>query len=327
MQKQVPKLQRPNPAMGEKLISAFESGNGTFTGTKKGVDGVDHINIGRGSKTVLGGWLSQYREDRFKHNVLGFFNSIDRVRVYLVMVEKNDMVRACSNGVLTRIVKDSQRQKVTNQLAILLDAYWQRLQQAPAMMLAIKASVAPFTSYDVNPEFPLIRSQNSMVMPLLRGLEEIRTALIENRLPDFLRFYDDDQSTIEECIIKALGLTADEAFAMQEHAKSKQPTEEEAKKPKKKKKHKKAKPAIVVDEQGEVNGNVAPIVVLSEDANDSEVDLKATAEYNEEVRKLITTPTETTQYSSEEKINDQSIDAAHVANLDTCGNQQVGETL
>lgn len=206
---------KSNTAMADKLNKALEQSTGFFTGTKKGVDGVDHINIGRGARTHLGRWLNQHSEGRFRHNILGYFNSIDRIRIYLGMSDKDDSVRACPPGVaITRLVKASKRIRVINLQAILLDAHWQRLMQNPTMLSSFKASTAVFTSYDTSFEFPLIREQNAFIMPLLRGLEEIRTAIKEGRDPDLLRFYDNEQRTIHSCIVESLGLSEDDAAAI-----------------------------------------------------------------------------------------------------------------
>jgi hypothetical protein len=234
---QVAKIQRPNKSMADKLRDQLETNNVGFTGTKKGVDGVDHINIGRGCKTDLGGWLNQYREDRFKHNVLGYFLSIDRIRLYLAMVEKDDVIRTCPGNTLSRIIKVARRKKVTNAVAILIDAHWQRLQQNDKMLLAMKNSTLPFTSYDINPEFPLVREQHPLVMPMLLGLEELRKAIQENREPNFTYFLEDEQRTIRECIIEALGLTEAEVADMLSVQQKAAPQKEHTHKPKQKKNH------------------------------------------------------------------------------------------
>lgn len=157
-----------------------------------GIDGVDHLNIWNYAKTELGVLLSFSTNLRFNHSKLFNFSSIDCLWQYICITEPSEKIRTMSSKTLRVSVKDLPKRTVVNFRAVIMDANWQKIQQYPDIKAAIIESTLPFDFYYiVKATDTRIRYKNSFWV--LKGFEEIRKALKENRLPNFDFLMDNNE--------------------------------------------------------------------------------------------------------------------------------------
>jgi hypothetical protein len=159
--------------------------------TKKGInvhtlqaDGVDHINIGSNVATDLGELLDCDSDLPLHHSEFGRFSSVKSFWEYILTDPKDDAIRSLRAGALKRHAR-TRRLRLPNMKAIVADAMWQRITEPKndPLARAMRDTTAPFTKYFVN--YAGIRINNDYDNWILAALEEIRSALKEERVADF----------------------------------------------------------------------------------------------------------------------------------------------
>lgn len=188
-------------AMASAMATAVKANNGHLnvarTGQLKdvaaiGVDGTDHINIGDPSATTeLGRFMAHNADTPFTHPILGQFASVESLWHWLKSESRNDNYRSLFGKKLRTALKNDssmgedleKRGMVRNFRAMVMDANWLKICQYPALKEAIGASSLPFDMYYVVRESE--RTRPNFSGWVVRGFEEIRTAIKENREPDF----------------------------------------------------------------------------------------------------------------------------------------------
>lgn len=160
-----------------------------------GIDGVDHINIWDRGETELGMVLSPMADISFKHNVFGPFRSVEGFWHYIRSVTKDDRNRRTYGLYAKKLGETFDTQMVDDFRAIILDAHYQKISQYQAIIDEVKASVLPFELYTLwhTKEQKAAGIPGRYIRPvsaawLMKGFEEIRSALKEDRVPDFNPF-------------------------------------------------------------------------------------------------------------------------------------------
>lgn len=179
----------------------------------EGIDGVDHINVTDDAVTSLGRSLSYRAKRPFVHTHFGNFNSVEGFWYYIQSVERDDRLRIMNAMAIKKFAsKLTKRPVAKNFKAIILDANYQKIINDRRILAEIKDSILPFENYYTNEHGIKIRPKYFFWM--LPGLEEIRTAIKEDRLPDFTSMYDDQKIGLFGGVIdkiveqpKARGLT------------------------------------------------------------------------------------------------------------------------
>ena len=162
-------------------------------------DGVDHINICASAETVLGKFLCHDTPHRYKHSILGTFNTVRGFWYYIQSVNHDDRYRRLSGKPLRLAHNNTETIRVTNFRAILMDACWQRIKQAGAIFKLMKDSELPFDCYYIHHESKL-RVRPVYHSWVTSGTEEIRKAIKENREPDFTYLMEDKEIDLYEPI-------------------------------------------------------------------------------------------------------------------------------
>lgn len=162
-------------------------------------DGVDHINISSFGKTGLGQALSHASPIRFKHSIFGFFISMESFWHYIQSEEQDDRLRSMTGRNLQNFGRKLTRRMVTNFRAIIMDSNYQRIMQNDKLKEELKNSTLPFDCYYIDRETSF-RKRLSYFHWMLQGFEEIRTALKEDREPNFDSLKDDRNSDIYDFV-------------------------------------------------------------------------------------------------------------------------------
>lgn len=152
-------------------------------------DGEDHINIWNKAETELGQFLAHDSDLKFRHSVLGHFSNMEALWFYVQSEERDDRTRNLHGQKLKKFAKDLTTIRVDNFRAIIMDSNYQRIKTYPALVQHVVASTAPFELYYVD------RNTGMRMRPpyfhwFLEGMEEIRSALKENREPNFSSLLD-----------------------------------------------------------------------------------------------------------------------------------------
>lgn len=200
---------KPTTAFGDKLLQAMGNQRPAYRRPKRppviqpagfhlppmrsiGRDGADHINCTSRGVTKLGNQLATQAIGHFVHRDAGPFNTIEGF-IWFLKTE-NDVFRSLSglaSHLTGRGLKKGNCVHIRHDLLMLLtaDAYWQRIEQNPALKKTVLQSDAPFDMYNVD--------QNGVRMRLFNGqwlvhiLELIRDALKnEQAYPDFYKLFD-----------------------------------------------------------------------------------------------------------------------------------------
>lgn len=152
-------------------------------------DGIDHINIGRDAETEFGKLLQNESAIPLRHSIFGTFSNVMCFWYYIQSVERDDRIRKLTGHGLNRYIKRLTPDRIRNFRAIILDACYQRIYQTDELYNEMMESSLPFDCYVVNESG--IRIRNEYAHWLSTGMEEIRSALRDNKEPDFSRFKDD----------------------------------------------------------------------------------------------------------------------------------------
>jgi hypothetical protein len=164
-------------------------------------DGVDHININGDSVTELGKFLSHNSPNSFFHSLFGSFATMESFWFYIHSDERDDRLRVMSGRVLKKFSKNLTIKKISNFRAIILDANWQRIQQYPPIITALKESTLPFDCYRYLDDTSLVRVRPTFFKWLIKGFEEIRLAVKEDREPNFTFLLDKYDSNIYDFVL------------------------------------------------------------------------------------------------------------------------------
>lgn len=156
--------------------------------TKWEQDGVDHINISSMGCTELGPALYIGTRLKFTHAEFGEFHSLSNFWGYIETNAANERLRFLSTTARMEELKRHERHQVQYISFIILDAAWQRIQQLPPLLEAIKNSTLPFDNYFVGETSFLARWRRSISPWVVEGYELIREALKNGTQPDFSAF-------------------------------------------------------------------------------------------------------------------------------------------
>ena len=149
-------------------------------------DGVDHINIARFAKTMLGKVLNLDYVRSWDHPVLGPFRSLNSLWFFLRARNRTDAIRNMTGGELRNFVDErcgGFGDHLPNFRGMILDSMYRRAKSCNEIQNEIIRSVLPFDSYRENEAGIRIRFEHSSW--ITAGYEEIRNALKEQREPDF----------------------------------------------------------------------------------------------------------------------------------------------
>ena len=163
-------------------------------------DGVDHINTWEQAETEIGKFLAHSSTIPFKHDIFGKFNTMESFWVYIQSEEKDDRIRVMSGRTLKNFSKKLNILRITNFRAIIMDANWQKVKQHKHAMQAIKDSTVPFDCYYINSTSG-IRVRPTFFKWLIRGFEEIRKAIKEDREPSFNFLLDKKDTGIYDFVV------------------------------------------------------------------------------------------------------------------------------
>lgn len=168
-------------------------------------DNVDHINISSTSESELGRLLSHRWVMDFDHSHFGRFNNLEAFDLYILSQEKDDRLRRLHGAALKNFSKKLNLDQITNFKAIVLDTQYQRIKQNAKIRNLMTASTLPFDVY-YTIEVSKIRIRPTRHHWLVAGLNEIRTALKEQRDPDFTPFMDNVKMGIYDNVLSRMGL-------------------------------------------------------------------------------------------------------------------------
>lgn len=173
-------------------------------------DGVDHINIWAGATTDLGSVLDHCGPLELDHRIFGYFDNMNSFWHFIQSVERDDRIRNMKPGAAYKFSKMLTVAKVTNFKAIIADSNWQRIKSKPALINLIKHSDLPFDCYRIDRKTGM-RTRPPFFAWLLWSFEEMRTAIKENRKPDFSDLLDVKGSDIYEFVMyKQQAVVADQ---------------------------------------------------------------------------------------------------------------------
>ena len=166
----------------------------------RGADGEDHINISPYAATELGRAISNEVAVDVRHKIFGKFRSITGFWYYIKSKERDDRCRQLIAKGLKDFTKGLTLSEVKNFRAIILDTVWMKVEQYPAIREALRESTLPFECYFEDRNTGL-RQRPNYFSWFLDGMNEIRLAVQEDRLPDLERFLDDKNSGIYDFVL------------------------------------------------------------------------------------------------------------------------------
>lgn len=170
-----------------------------------GIDGIDHINIGPGAKSDLGRALNFDTPLKFYHPVFGEFSCTQAFWVYLTSVERDSRCRGMHGKKLNDFArKQTRKPRVLNFKAIIADSIWIKVTKHKELAAAMKATTLPFECYRTLPSN--VRDRTSPAYFIMPALEEIRSALKEDRTPDFSHLIENHEYSLSDSIRKEAGL-------------------------------------------------------------------------------------------------------------------------
>lgn len=166
----------------------------------RGADGEDHINISPYAATELGRAISNEVAVDVRHKIFGKFRSVTGFWYYIKSKERDDRCRQLIAKGLKDFTKGLILSEVKNFRAIILDTVWKKVEQYPAIREALCESTLPFECYFEDRNTGL-RQRPNYFSWFLDGMNEIRLAIQEDRLPDLERFLDDKSSGIYDFVL------------------------------------------------------------------------------------------------------------------------------
>ena len=155
-------------------------------------EGEDHINILVTSNAFVGRALSLRNIYNFEHPILGSFSSLNNLWFFVTAKNPDDQIRSIENNrdLRTHVANNGgTHDRVPNFYAVMMHSAYLRILSMPAVMKAVIESDLPFDCYrktDISP----IRQRFKYSSWVIRGYEEIRSALKERREPDLLFLTD-----------------------------------------------------------------------------------------------------------------------------------------
>lgn len=154
-------------------------------------DGLDHINIHSDAKTWLGQDLDFCAPTKIEHSQLGVFASISGFILYIKSEVPQEKYRYFSGKrhIFESVVRAPNLiSRIPNYYAVVMEAMYFRIQQDFPLAKALKELRLPIDCYQELPSG--IRERRRHANWMLRGLDEIRSALLEIRVPNFTRLLD-----------------------------------------------------------------------------------------------------------------------------------------
>lgn len=151
-------------------------------------DGVDHWNVHWTANNAQWKGLAMSNYSKVDHPVLGKFNSIDHMWIFIRAKNPDDRMRTLPRRQVLSI-RDSlggvDNVRHSNMKAMLLEVFYMQILRDIKLAEAMIKKTLPFDCYEVSTTVIPQRDRNaSWMMP---AFEEIATALRENRHPNFSR--------------------------------------------------------------------------------------------------------------------------------------------
>lgn len=167
-----------------------------------GKDGEDHINIWDRATTPMGKLLANRTELKFTHEIFGNFSNVEAFWYYIRSEERDDRIRVMTGEAVRRFAGKLHTVRVPNFKAIIMDTNWQKITQYPDLAQSIKESELPFECYYYYKRNGGVRIRPSFAFWLIKGFDEIRAALKEDRAPNFDFLKDDKKIGIYDAVYK-----------------------------------------------------------------------------------------------------------------------------
>lgn len=167
-------------------------------------DGIDHINIWGQAQTDLGKLLAHGAKVSFKHRIFGRFSCLESFWHWVRSDEHDDRIRTMTGKSLQEFVTKLTRQNVVNFRAIIMDANYQKVKQYPEIQQAMVESTLPFDCYYVYKRETTIPIRTNFASWVIDGFEEIRTALKEQREPNFAFLLDNRDENMYEQLLASM---------------------------------------------------------------------------------------------------------------------------
>jgi len=163
-------------------------------------DGIDHINIWEHSNDPLGKFLANGSKTVFDHKYFGTFRSVESFWKWIQSEERDDRIRHMSDTRLRRFSKSLKVLRIVNFKAIIMDAVYQKINTYPEYKKLLKESELPLDLYYLNQRSG-VKIRPTFFNWFILGLEEIRSAIKENREPVFTMLLDRKKSDIYDFVL------------------------------------------------------------------------------------------------------------------------------
>lgn len=179
-------------------------------------EGIDHINIWPYAKSWLGRRLPMERYKNWQHPALGPFSSVEAIQVCARAKVPFNAYRTMKPHELRAALQNTGnfvgRGEVKNLNAVLLHSVFLRILSEPDLVKAIVGSDLPFDQYwcSYNEKNEAIRIQRRATATwVCAGYEEIRRALKDRRLPDFVAQMSHPKESLYRDVVRRMGVDDD----------------------------------------------------------------------------------------------------------------------
>lgn len=202
--------------------SSFDNRNKNFRPRKQdfatpvnnlGDDGHDHINVHFQAVTAVGRGLSVYGDFPFTHPKYGRFRTVHGLMCWLGHPNQPDSFRNMEGWEVERQRINSSKEYIHQYRFVLIDSTYQKIMQNPDLLKMVKdCADIPFDHYymQTTSRQPIhrIRVRTDSYSWIIRGLTEVRKAILENRIPrlDFLLHPSDRAEYLENLAQEAARL-------------------------------------------------------------------------------------------------------------------------
>lgn len=191
--------------------SNYKSAERIFTGVNLpraddlGEDGEDHINVWDDAETQLGKLLAHSAAVSFVHPHFGKFASVKGLWFYLQSSTGNVAFKSLTGTKLDKLKKQEAEngrlsRSVIHFQALIIEATQLKVEQNQNIEELLRDSDLPFDCYfyyiDRETRMKGERTRLGFAPWLLRGMEEIRSAVKDGRDVDLLQFHDQDRLNI-----------------------------------------------------------------------------------------------------------------------------------
>lgn len=154
-------------------------------------DGIAHLNVGAAATTSLGEALSLTTNTELNHPFLGRFRTHEGYRHFLLYEQPNDNFRYVFGSTRVAVPKSVQKISRTHYHRLVIDGYYLKITQNPALYELFLANTLPFEQYYIVPISNL--AVNHSTAPWhIEGLNLIREHLRQSA-PYELVTYEDYQ--------------------------------------------------------------------------------------------------------------------------------------